>query len=137
MDTQQLSKIIVEFYEKLSSWEESVVRDSGLTTAQAHTIEIVGHAGSIKMKDLAKKIGVTTGTLTVGIDRLEKKNLLVRKPHKTDRRSYLIELTPQGEKCFKEHHNFHIQMTQELVSELTPREQDDFGKIIRKMLDRI
>ncbi|MCG8565760.1 MAG: MarR family transcriptional regulator [Desulfobacterales bacterium] len=137
MDTQQLSKIIVEFYEKLSSWEESVVRDSGLTTAQAHTIEIVGHAGSIKMKDLAKKIGVTTGTLTVGIDRLEKKNLLVRKPHETDRRSYLIELTPQGEKCFKEHHNFHIQMTQELVSELTPREQDDFGKIIRKMLDRI
>ena len=137
MDIQHLSKIIVEFYEKLSSWEESVVRDSGLTTAQAHTIEIVGHAGSIKMKDLAKKIGVTTGTLTVGIDRLEKKNLLVRKPHETDRRSYLIELTPQGEKCFKEHHNFHIQMTQELVSELTPREQDDFGKIIRKMLDRI
>ncbi len=74
-----------------------MVRDSGLTTAQAHTIQIVGHAGSIKMKDLAEKIGVTTGTLTVAVERLEKKNLLVRKPHEKDRRAYLIELTPEGE----------------------------------------
>ena len=55
MDLNHLSKIIVEFYEKLSSWEDSVVRDSGLSTAQAHTIEIVGHAGPIKMKDLPKR----------------------------------------------------------------------------------
>ena len=134
---EKLSKLIVEFYEKLSSWEDSVVRDSGLTTAQAHTIEIVGHAGSIKMKDLAQKIGVTTGTLTVGIDRLEKKNLLIRKPHERDRRSYLIELTPQGEKCFREHHNFHLQMTRELVSDLSNEEQTAFGKIIQKMLEKI
>ncbi|WP_319548446.1 MarR family transcriptional regulator [Desulfogranum marinum] len=73
MELRRLSEIIVEFYEKLSSWEDSVVRESGLTTAQANTIEIVGHAGSIKMKDLAEKLGVTTGTLTVAVDRLEKK----------------------------------------------------------------
>lgn len=137
MEIKQLSEIIVEFYEKLSSWEESVVRDSGLTTAQAHAIEIVGHAGSIKMKDLARKIGVTTGTLTVAVDRLEKKGLLERKPHETDRRSYLIELTPQGRECFKEHHEFHVRMTQEIVSELTPEEQAQFAHLIAKVLNHI
>ncbi len=71
MDMEQLSKVIIEFYEKLSTWEEGVVKDSGLTTAQNHTIEIVGHEGAIKMRKLADKLGVTTGTLTVSIDRLE------------------------------------------------------------------
>ena len=137
MEIRHLSKIIVEFFEKLSSWEESVVRDSGLTTAQAHAIEIVGHSGPIKMKDLAEKIGVTTGTLTVAVDRLEKKELMKRKPHETDRRSYLIELTPQGEEVFKEHHNFHIKMTEEIVSGLTRKEQEDFARIIEKVLTRI
>jgi len=137
MEIKHLSKIIVEFYEKLSSWEESVVRDSGLTTAQAHAIEIVGHAGSIKMKDLAQKIGVTTGTLTVAVDRLEKKGLMKRKPHESDRRSYLIELTPKGEINFKEHHNFHIKMTEEIVAGLTPEEQVQFSRIIEKVLTQI
>ncbi len=137
MEIEHLSKIIVEFYEKLTSWEDSVVRDSGLTTSQAHTIEIVGHASSIKMKDLAEKIGVTTGTLTVAIDRLEKKELLHRKPHATDRRSYLIELTKKGDAYFKLHHNFHLKMTEEIVSGLTQEEQTAFASIIEKVLKKI
>jgi DNA-binding MarR family transcriptional regulator len=137
MDIKHLSKIIVEFYERLSSWEDSVVRDSGLTTAQAHTIEIVGHDGPIKMKDLAQKIGVTTGTLTVAVDRLEEKNLLVRKPHDTDRRAYLIDLTKEGHIYFQQHHNCHIKMTQEIVAGLTDKEQAVFGDILEKMLKRL
>ena len=137
MDIHHLSKIIVEFYEKLSSWEDSVVRDTGLTTAQAHTIEIVGHAGPIKMKDLAEKIGVTTGTLTVAVDRLEKKNLLVRKPHETDRRAFLIDLTEDGRAYFAQHHQFHLQMTREIVAGLTPEEQKLFAGILEKVLKQI
>ena len=137
MDIKHLSKIMVEFYERLSSWEDSVVRDSGLTTAQAHTIEIVGHAGPIKMKDLAQKIGVTTGTLTVAVDRLEEKNLLVRKPHKKDRRAYLIDLTEAGHAYFNQHHNFHIRMTQEVVAGLTDEEQEAFAKILETILKHI
>jgi DNA-binding MarR family transcriptional regulator len=137
MKLENLARIIVEFYEKLSSWEESVVRDSGLTTAQIHTIEIVGHAGAIKMKDLAGKIGVTTGTLTVSVDKLEKKGLLVRRPHEKDRRSYMIELTREGNKYFEEHHNFHIRMTEEIVSCLNEDEQKAFTEIMEKMLKKI
>ena len=134
MEIKHLSKIIVEFYEKLSSWEDSVVRDSGLTTTQAHTIEIVGHSGPIKMKNLAEKSGVTTGTLTVGVDRLEKKGLLVRKPHEKDRRAYLIELTREGEKYFKLHHRFHLKMTEELVADLTQAEIAHLSAILEKIL---
>ncbi|PIE62022.1 MAG: MarR family transcriptional regulator [Desulfobacterales bacterium] len=137
MELKRLSEIIVEFYEKLSSWEDAVVKDSGLTTAQAHTIEIVGHSGPIKMKDLAEKIGVTTGTLTVAVDRLEKKGVLLRKPHEKDRRAYLIELTDEGERYFALHHQFHIKMTEELVSDLDTKEVAQLAGILEKILNKI
>jgi len=137
MELTRLSRHIVEFYERLSSWEDSVVRDSGLTTAQAHTVEMVGHSGAIKMKDLAEKIGITTGTLSVAVDRLEKKHLLRRIPHETDRRSFLIELTPEGKACFREHHEFHLKMTRKIISGLTPVEQKTFADVIEKILKKI
>ncbi|PIE65742.1 MAG: MarR family transcriptional regulator [Desulfobacterales bacterium] len=135
MDVEELSKIIIEFYEQLSTWEEGVVRDSGLTTTQNHTIEIVGHEGAIKMRKLADKLGVTTGTLTVSVDRLEEKRLLRRVPHKTDRRSYLIELTDKGHDIFKKHHNHHLNLTREMMTGFSEKEQEDFYKAIKKAME--
>jgi len=137
MDVNELSKTIIEFYEKLSTWEEGVVRDSGLTTAQNHTIEIVGYEGAIKMRQLADKLGVTTGTLTVSIDRLEKKGLLKRVPHQSDRRSYLIELTEGGREVFEMHHKHHLSLTRELMTDFSPEEQEDFHRAIKKMMKNI
>ena len=137
MKVSDLAKNIVEFYEKISSWEHAVVKESGLTPAQMHTIEIVGHSEKIRMKDLAEKMGVTTGTLTVSVDKLEKKNLLKRVPHESDRRSYMIVLSDEGNILFKEHHKLHIQMTSELVSEMSLKEQNVFNSLIEKAIQNI
>jgi DNA-binding MarR family transcriptional regulator len=135
MDVEELSKTIIEFYEKLSTWEEEVVKDSGLTTAQNHTIEIVGHEGAIKMRKLADKLGVTTGTLTVSIDRLAEKELLRRVPHQSDRRSYLIELTEKGQEVFKRHHSHHLNLTREIMTDFSEEEQADFYMALRKVMN--
>lgn len=137
MQTKHLSQLIVEFYEKLSAWEDAAVQGSGLTTSQNHTIEIVGHSGAIKMKDLAAKIGVTTGTLTVAVDRLEQKKLVRRVPHQTDRRSYLIELTDAGHEVFEKHHALHLELTHGMLASLTKEEQAVFQNVIGKLIDAI
>lgn len=135
--TAKLSHQLVEFYEKFSSWEQAVVKSSGLSTAKMHTIEIIGHSGSLRMKELAKKMGVTTGTLTVMVDRLEKESLLRRQAHETDRRSYLIVLTEKGEKLFEEHHQFHLGLTKEVTALLSAEEQKQFSVILEKIIDQI
>lgn len=134
MAIKELARNIVEFYEKLSSWEHEVVRGSELTPNQMHAIEIIGHEKSLRMKELAEKLGVTTGTLTVTVDRLEQKGLIERHPHETDRRSYRVILTPDGEKHFAKHHEFHIKLTEEIVSVLTPEELQNFEKILGKVV---
>lgn len=133
MSYESLTQKIIEFYERLSSWEHEVVKGSNLTPGQMHTIEIIGHSGPLRMKELAEKVGVTTGTLTVTVDRLEKAGLLQRTPHATDRRSYLVALTPKGDDHFARHHEFHLKLTQEMVSSLTAEEAVAFEHILDKV----
>ncbi|MFN2366907.1 MAG: MarR family winged helix-turn-helix transcriptional regulator [Desulfurivibrionaceae bacterium] len=137
-ETAKISRQLVELYERLSSWEQDVVKSSGLSPAQMHTIEIVGHCGAaLRMKELAKKMGVTTGTLTVMIDRLEQQELLQRRPHQTDRRSYLIALTEKGRELFAEHHQYHLRLTEEITATLTREEHATFSAVLGKIISQM
>ena len=135
-DALRLSQLMLEFYEKMSSWEHSVVKQTGLSPAQMHTVEIIGHHGRLQMKDLAHKMGVTTGTLTVMIDRLERMKLVERSPHETDRRSYHTKLTNRGQSYYQEHHKWHLELTRELTASLTREETQQFLVILKKVLER-
>lgn len=132
-DGHRLSHLIVEFYEKLSSWEHCVVRGKGLTLPQMHTIEILGAHGPMRMKELAEKMGVTTGTLTVQVDRLETRGLARRVPHQRDRRSWLVELTGKGVDYFKEHDGLHERLTAEITAALSDEERTTLFTALEKM----
>ncbi|MCG8470258.1 MAG: MarR family transcriptional regulator [Desulfobacterales bacterium] len=133
MKIEHLARQIVEFYEKVSSWENSVVKESGLTPSQMHTIEIVGHEGPLRMRELADKKGVTTGTLTVTADRLVREGFLKREANEKDRRSFVITLTEKGEELFRRHHEFHVGLTEEMAAILTDEELTAFSAILSKV----
>ncbi len=132
-----LTQQIIEFYDKISSWEHSVVRESGLTPAQMHAVEVIGHAGKLRMKELAEQMGLTTGTITVMVDRLEKHGAVTRKPHEQDRRSILVVLTEKGKELFQEHHDFHLKLTEVLTAQLTPEEIEIVSGLLGKMNQQI
>lgn len=131
-----LNHAMIEFYEKLSSWEMAVVKDKGFSLPQVHTVEILGLNGPMRMKELAQKIGITTGTLTVQVDKMVDAGLVVRIPHANDRRSILVELTASGRAMFEEHDKLHVQLTQDLTAKFTDVERiqllDFFERINRE-----
>jgi DNA-binding MarR family transcriptional regulator len=134
--TNRLSQLMLEFYEKMASWEHSVVKQTGLSPAQMHAIEMIGHHPNLRMKELASRMGITTGTLTVMIDRLEKFKLVTRQPHARDRRSFNIVLTPKGRQHFKEHHQLHLALTREITASLSDEEMRQFEKSLMKTMER-
>ncbi len=133
MAIEDLTRLLIEFYEKFSSWEQGVVRETGLTPAQMHTLEILGSCGDLRMKDLAGRMGVTTGSLTVLVDRLERAGFVARRPHESDRRSILVGLTPEGERHSREHHALHARLTGEMTDSLSAEEAALFPEILRKI----
>ena len=133
MESEHFTRLLVAFYERFSSWEHGVVKGSGLTLPQMHTLEILGTDGDLRMTELAARMGITTGSLTVLADRLERGGYVERKPHETDRRSIRVGLSPEGERLFRDHHQLHSRLTQEILCALSPEEAEQFAG----MLDRI
>jgi len=129
----KLNHVMVEFYEKLSSWEQAVVKDKGYSLPLVHTVEILGGHGPMRMKELAEKIGVTTGTLTVQIDKMVKLELVTRKPHESDRRSILVELTSQGHELYEEHDALHLQLTGELTAKFSDEERTQLLSFLQRV----
>ena len=56
-----------------------------------HAVEL---AGALTPKELAERAGLTSGGVTVVLDRLEKEGLIKREKNPQDRRSLLITLNP-------------------------------------------
>lgn len=137
-ETERFSDLLIEFYEKFSAWEQAVVRDSSITLPQMHTLEILGQQKNpLRMKELAAKMGITTGTLTVNVDRLEKQGLVARIPHETDRRSILVALTEAGQALHEEHHAHHLHLTRDLQAALSPEEARHMQDILTKLIQAL
>ncbi len=131
---EELTRLLIEFYERFSSWEQGVVRETGLTLPRMHTLEIIGASGELRMKELAEKMGVTTGSLTVLVDRLVRAGLVERRPDEKDRRSIRVGLTPEGQKHFEGHHKLHLQLSQDIAGALSPEEAERFPDMLKKIM---
>ena len=129
----ELTHELFTFFNGFSSWENSVIKTSDLTVSEAHAIEILGTYGQMKMKSLAGHLGVTTGTTTVTVDRLEKKEYAKRESVKEDRRIHLITLTEKGQQAFAEHHQYHSNLTEQIASVLSNEENEQLVKILKKI----
>lgn len=134
---EELTRLLIEFFERFSSWEQSVVRESGITLQQMHTLETLGACGELRMKELAEKMGVTTGSLTVLVDRLVRGGHVERRTIEGDRRSILVGLTAKGDALFTEHHALHAQLSQEFASALEPGELPALLGMLRRLNHRI
>lgn len=132
--TDEFTRLLIEFYERFSSWEQDVVRGTGITLQQMHTLEVLGACGEMRMKELAEKMSVTTGSLTVLVDRLVRAELVERKANPQDRRSIQVGLTPAGARLFEEHHKLHGQLSQDMAGALSPQELEAFMDMLRRVV---
>ena len=132
-EIEKLNHSIIEFYDKLSSWEQSVVKEKHFSLAQTHTIEVLGSHGAMRMKELATRLGITTGTLTVQVDKLVNAGLIQRRPHHSDRRSILVDLTEAGQSFYREHDDLHLNLTEDLTANLDAKEREILLNCLSKM----
>ncbi|MGE4557731.1 MAG: MarR family winged helix-turn-helix transcriptional regulator [Desulfovibrionaceae bacterium] len=132
---EQLTRLLVEFHERFASWENAVIQDSGLTLPRMHTLEMIGSLGEPRMKELAVKMGVTTGALTVLVDRLVQAGLVERRPDAQDRRSIRVVLTEAGKSHFEAHHRLHRRLTEEIICALSDEEAAQFMTMLEKLIE--
>ena len=133
-----LSATVVELFDRLSNWEQSVVEGTGLPLPHMHVIEVLGNNPELRrMRDLADRLGITTGTLTVTVDKLEKAGLVQRVANPEDRRSWLIELTSEGKALQAAHSKYHRALVREACADFDTQELAAFSRLLERFTRRI
>jgi DNA-binding MarR family transcriptional regulator len=77
---------------------DGVLRPHGLTFARYEALVLLGFTsrGSLPLGKMGERLQVHPTSVTSIVDRLEKAGLVVRRPHPSDGRAVLAEITPAG-----------------------------------------
>ncbi|MCP3898392.1 MAG: MarR family transcriptional regulator [Desulfobacteraceae bacterium] len=92
--------------------------DHLLYGSEIHTIEAIGNNPGINITELASLQGVTKGAISQLIQKLEKKNLIIRMKNMNSDKEVFLKLSDIGARAFRAHDDFHAKVFPELVHAL-------------------
>ncbi len=111
--------------------ERTVLKEFDLTWASFSTLYIVWIWGPIETRDIARSQGVARATVTSTVDTLERKGLVKRRSHPSDRRLVTVELTPQGASTIEAVYPEFNQVEAAIVEDLSEGEQEQLSDLLR------
>ncbi|MCY8913992.1 MarR family transcriptional regulator [Bacillus atrophaeus] len=89
-------------FQKIQPEMVESMEKQGVTPAQLFVLASLKKHGSCKISEIAERMEVKPSAVTLMVDRLEQKNLVVRKHDTEDRRVINISLTAEGDKNFED-----------------------------------
>ncbi len=119
-----INAFLVEVFNQILRYEEKALRryEGGkLSVKEFHVIEAVftgTTTGENTMGEIARRLGVTMGTLTTAANTLEKKGFLTRIKCSRDKRSVRLFPTAMAERANAAHMAFHTRMVEAVTSQL-------------------
>ena len=118
-EEEQMSEALVRIFENVVLTEEKSLQAgyfNDLSIAEMHTLTAIGPYDARTMTNTAEDLGITTGTLTVAIDRLVKKGYVHRELDKRDKRIVRISLTHNGKLACRMNNKFHRVLAQHILA---------------------
>ncbi len=80
------------------AYAEKSISELEMCASDFAVLEALLHKGPLPVNEIGKKVMLTSGSITVAVDRLETKGLVERRAHGTDRRARIVHLTKEGRK---------------------------------------
>ncbi|MCT4779799.1 MULTISPECIES: MarR family winged helix-turn-helix transcriptional regulator [Exiguobacterium] len=109
------------------------VAKSGLNPTDFSVLELLYHKGRQPIQLIGKKVLITSGSITYVIDKLEKKNYVVRKACPEDRRVTFAELTTDGQTLMDTIFPEHEQAINQVFQGIDQAEIELFIKTAKKI----
>jgi DNA-binding MarR family transcriptional regulator len=111
-------------------WVRSRLQDRGMTYARMRLLGALHCNGPQIMSSISDELGVTRRNVTALVDALEEEGLVRRKPHPTDRRATVIEMTGRGERTMERLYDEHRAAVAGLFAELEEQDQRELSRIL-------
>ena len=132
----EVNSYLVRIFNEIMQIEEESLKSSefkDITIKEMHTIEAIGLVDNPTSSQVANKLGITVGTLSVSIQNLVKKDYVERVQSAEDRRIVRLKLTKKGKLLYRLHHKFHTDMVEKTLTDLEIDEAQALIKGLRNL----
>src|SRR6266496_5686630 len=118
----------------VEAYAEKSITDLEMCGSDFAVLEALLHKGPLPVNEIGKKILLTSGSITVAVDRLEQRALVERRAHGTDRRARIVHLTKEGRKLITRTYAEHAADMEELAAaSLTRAERRTLISLLKKI----
>jgi MarR family transcriptional regulator, organic hydroperoxide resistance regulator len=114
--------------------ERSVLHEDKLSWSAFVTLFVLRVWGEQESHRLADEVGVTPGTLSGVVDTLERRGLVARRAHRTDKRRVLVKPTAKGVRVVNSIMPRFNQQEVFVTSDLDDAERDELSRLLRRIL---
>ncbi len=136
-----INGFFVTAFNRILAWEDQSLRSIGkkdISVREMHIIEAVSILEGKKMNtmaNIAKVLSVSPGSLTTAVNALVAKEYLVRWRSESDRRVVLVSPTEKGAKVNEMHKQFHDEMVDYVIKNVSENELDIVIVTLKKLTE--
>ncbi len=135
---EKLNELIVNAFRSVLKIEEQTLRKLekvSLSINEMHLIEAVGkeEGKGQTISEIARELSLSLPSVTVAVNKLEKKGLLQKRRKTDDGRAVVITQTELGYKIERVHHRFHENMVRSIADGMTDKEKEALLKGMEKL----
>ena len=113
--------------------EESLnLSQTGLGNSDFRVLEVLLHKGPLPVNTIGPKVWLTPGSISIAVDRLEKKALVTRN-NTDDRRVRLVELTAKGRALIARISREHAAAMEKAAGVLSTEERLMLLRLLKKL----
>ena len=127
----------VKFVVALQRNRENIAIQHGLSASELRALFWIAERGSVRPKELAAHMEMTTGGITAISSRLADMNLLERVAHPDDRRSLYLKLSTAGHSMMSQMHRDFIGMVESSASMLDGDQLAEFEWALDAVADEV
>ena len=125
--------VLARAYGSIVNYIEGSIVAQGLGLSDFMVLEVLLHKGPLPVNALGQKIRLTSGSISIAIDRLEEKGLVERKDDPDDRRARIVHLTAQGCKLIECAFTEHAAAMEYATSGLSGGERTTAIRLLKKL----
>lgn len=124
--------VLWKAYEAVHSYAMEQISSLEICMSDFVILEILLHKGPLPINDIGKRLGLTSGSMTTAIDRLERRELVSRELKEGDRRARYVHLTVAGKRLIKDAFEQHAQALEEIAGNLSKKERETLISLLKK-----
>jgi DNA-binding MarR family transcriptional regulator len=114
-----------------------LLRPLGVSAAGGLVLGILRDRGPMPPSELGERLIVTRATVTGVVDSLERRGFVRRSPNPADRRSLLVEITPEGSAVLRELRTLVHRNEKAWLSSVSDADLRTYIELLHRIQDRV